>query len=182
LCKIDRRGEKFMEERKMEMENFCGLNFKPFKENDVERFAPIFKRAFDKDSQIHLGYDGGPDGYEDGEFLRKWFLGNNGGAYAVYKDNIPVGGINVFVNKEKEEGFLGNIFIDPDYEDKGIGRLCWQFIEQRFPEIKTWRTETPKFSKRNHHFYVNKCGFKVWKIENPKDWNEGQYLLEKIIR
>jgi hypothetical protein len=41
------------------------------------------------------------------------------------------------------------------------------------------RTEIPKFSKRNHHFYVNKCGFKIWKIENPKEWNEGQYLMEK---
>jgi GNAT superfamily N-acetyltransferase len=163
------------------MEKFGGLIFKPFEENDVELLAQMFKKAFDKDSQIHLGEDGGPPGYEDGSFLRQWYLKNNGGAYSIHKENVPIGGINVFVNMEKQEGFLGNVFIDPDYEDKGLGVVCWKFIEQKFPEIKIWRTETPKFSRRNHHFYVNKCGFKIWKIENPKEQNEGMYLLEKRI-
>ena len=164
------------------MENFGGLSFKGFEDNDVECFTKIMKRAFDKDSQIHLvGEEGGPDGYDNGDFLRKWYLTNKNGAFAVYKNNIPIGGINVFVNFQKKEGFLGNMFIDSDHEDKGIGVICWKFIEQKFPQIKIWFTETPKFSKRNHHFYVNKCGFVVWKIEDPKDHNEGQYLLKKVM-
>jgi GNAT superfamily N-acetyltransferase len=145
----------------IKMENFNGLCFKSFEESDVEILAPLFKRAFDRDSQIHLGTDGGPDGYEDGSFLKRWYLTNKDGAYSVYKENSPIGGINVFINAKKNEGFLGNIFIDPDYEDKGIGVICWNFIEQKYPQIRKWNTETPKFSRRNHHLYVNKCGFKI---------------------
>jgi len=35
-------------------------------------------------------------------------------------------------------------------------------------QIKAWRTETSGFLRRNHNFYVNKCGFKTCKIQNPK--------------
>jgi N-acetylglutamate synthase-like GNAT family acetyltransferase len=71
--------------------------------------------------------------------------------------------------------------VDPDLQDKGNGLIIWKYIEQKFPETKIWKTETPGFSLRNHHFYVNKCGFKVYKIENPKDKRESSYLLEKIM-
>jgi len=164
------------------MDRYEGLMFKPFEGTDVKILTPIFKRAFDKDSQIHLGINGGPEGYENGDFLVKWYLTNNNGAFTVLKENTPIGGINIFINLDKKEGFLGNIFIDPDYEDKGIGVICWKYIEHKFPEMEKWFTETPKFSIRNHHFYVNKCGFKICKIENPKERDKGQYILEKIVK
>jgi hypothetical protein len=37
------------------MEHFEGLNFRMFEEKDVDLFTLMFKKAFDKDSQIHLG-------------------------------------------------------------------------------------------------------------------------------
>lgn len=77
------------------------------------------------------------------------------------------------------QNFLGNIFIDPVEENKGIGKIVWDFIGQAFPNTKVWRTETPIFSHRNHHFYINKCGFHVVKIENPKDIEKGNFILEK---
>jgi hypothetical protein len=40
------------------MENFEGLTFRKFEENDVGLFIEMFKKAFDKDSQIHLGKNG----------------------------------------------------------------------------------------------------------------------------
>ena len=70
---------------------------------------------------------------------------------------------------------LGNIFIDPKHQDKGIGLMIWKLIEQKYPETKIWRTETPGFSKRNHNFYVNKCGFKIVKI-NSKPLSEGETI------
>jgi hypothetical protein len=162
------------------MENFGGLSFRKFEKNDIECFAPIMKRAFDKDTQIHLGEgEGGPDGYENGDFLKKWYLHKNATAYAVYKDGKPIGAINLFINPKTNENFLGNVFVDTNIQDKGIGLIIWKYIEQKFPETKVWRTETPGFSIRNHHFYVNKCGFKIYKIDNPKDKNESNYLMEK---
>ena len=44
---------------------------------------------------------------------------------------------------------------------KGIGFKTWTKIEKMCPEIDVWETFTPYFEKRNIHFYVNKCGFKI---------------------
>ena len=49
------------------------------------------------------------------------------------------------------------------------------FTEADIPEL------TPIFSRRNHNFYVNKCGFHVVRIEKPKDLEEGSFILEKKI-
>lgn len=50
-----------------------------------------------------------------------------------------------------------------------------------YPSTKIWNTDTPIFSHRNHNFYVNKCGFHIVKIENPKDLDKGIYILQKKI-
>ncbi len=59
--------------------------------------------------------------------------------------------------------------------------------------VTTWQTYTPYFEKRNIHFYVNKCGFKIIAFINAKypDHNhtgpsdlpddEG-FLFEKVMR
>lgn len=164
------------------MKYYEGLQFRDFEEADVALFTSIMKRAFDEDARRHLGEEsGGPPGYDNGDFLRKWALDKNSTAYAIYKDSVPIGVVIVWINGN-HENFLGNIFVDPDFQDQGIGTLIWKFIEQKYPETRVWRTETPGFSKRNHNFYVNKCGFKIVKIEHPGDKYEESYILEKEIR
>jgi len=161
------------------MENYCGLTFRKFMEGDVECFTQIMKRAFDKDTQIHTGEkEGGPEGYDNGKFLITWYFHKDVTSYAIFKENIPIGAIAVWINKNNEN-FLGNVFIDIEHQDKGIGLTIWQFIEQKYPDTKIWRTETPGVSTRNHHFYVNKCGFKIYRIKNYKDFKNSSFLLEK---
>lgn len=48
-------------------------------------------------------------------------------------------------------------------------------IEQAFPQTRVWETATPYFEKRNIHFYVNKCGFKIVAFYNRHhpDPNQG---------
>lgn len=163
------------------MKIFEGLQFEPFLESDIPVFTPIMKRAFDDDMLRHTGIpQGGPDGYDNGDFLRKWYVGNGSKAYKVAKDGVFIGAINVWIN-QKGVNFLGNMFVDPDCQDKGIGASMWRFIESKYP-AEIWRTETPAFSRRNHNFYINKCGFKVIKIENPKRSSGGSYILEKICK
>ena len=164
------------------MEYFEGLQFREFEETDVAPFTRIMKRAFDEDTRRHLGEEsGGPPGYDNGDFLRKWALDKNSTAYAIFKDSTAIGVVIVWINGNNEN-FLGNIFVDPDFQDQGIGTTIWKFIEQKYPLTRVWRTETPGFSKRNHNFYVNKCGFKIVKIEHPGDKYEESYLMEKEIK
>ena len=98
----------------------------------------------------------------------------------IIKNNKIVGLFIVWIN-ENDENFLGNLFIYSDMQDKGLGLTTWEFIEHKFPQTKIWRTETPGFSKRNHHFYVNKCGFSIVKIENPGKGKDENYIMEKRI-
>ena len=35
-------------------------------------------------------------------------------------------------------------------------------------ETKIWETHPPYYDKRNIHFYVNRCGFKIVEFFNPK--------------
>ena len=163
------------------MKEFKGLIFEKFQPEDVELFTLIMKSAFDGDAQRHLNEEsGGPEGYDNGDFLRQWALHKDSQAYKISKDDKPVGVIIVWINKNNEN-FLGNLFIDPAFQDKGLGLLAWRFIENEYPETLIWRTETPGYSKRNHHFYVNKCGFSIVRIENPGDKYEESYLMEKEV-
>ena len=38
-----------------------------------------------------------------------------------------------------------------------------------YPDVKTWRTETPLCSRRDLNFYINKLGFMAYRIDDPTD-------------
>lgn len=161
------------------MRSFEDLQFEEFVEADIELITGIMKRAFDEDTRRHLGEEsGGPPGYDNGDFLRKWALHEASQAFKVIKAGRPIGLVIVFIT-EQQENYLGTLFIDPEHQDRGTGLKVWRFIESAYPETRVWRTDTPGFSKRNHHFYVNKCGFKIVKIEKPGDRYEESYRMEK---
>lgn len=163
------------------MEIYNGLGFEAITDGDVQALTQIMKRAFDEDTKRHLDKEcGGPPGYDNGDFIRKWFFLDTARAYKITKDGKLIGGICVFVY-ESQENYLGNVFIDPLCQDKGLGTIIWNYIEQKYPKTKKWTTDTPGFSKRNHNFYVNKCGFKIIKINNPGDKHEEAYIMEKIM-
>jgi GNAT superfamily N-acetyltransferase len=161
------------------MEIFEGLQFEPFSEEDIEMMMPVMKRAFDEDTRRHTDRQhGGPDGYDNGDFFRNHYINSGSAAYKISKEGIAIGAVNVYINDDNIN-YLGNIFIDPDFQDKGVGMIVWRFIENKFPATVKWCTQTPARSRRNHNFYVNKCGFKIVKIENPQKYNGGQFIMEK---
>lgn len=165
------------------MKRFNELTFEILQENDIEILTPIMKRAFDEDTKIHLSEsEGGPEGYDNGEFLKKFGLHKDSTAYKISLNDEVIGCIILWINNETLQNFLGNIFIDPKVQNKGIGQEIWKFVESEYPDTIIWRTETPGFSTRNHNFYVNKCGFHIVKIENPMNKYDSNYILEKEIR
>jgi len=163
---------------------FENLEFTPMQKSDVEVLTPIMKRAFDEDSRLYFEKsEGGPDGYDDGSFLLKWGIEANSISYRVDSDEKTIGGIIVFIDKEKKEGALGCIFVDSNIEGKGFGSTMWHFIENQYPEIDVWHTETPAVSYRNHCFYINKLGFHVVAVEGGRDNRfDAQFKFTKKIR
>jgi len=162
------------------METLDGLGFEDITKGDVETLTEIMKRAFDEDARRHLSVEsGGPPGYDNGSFIRKWYFHDEVRAFKVTKDGVVIGGVAVFIH-ENGENYLGNMFIDPLCQDQGLGTIVWRYIENKYSRTKIWRTDTPGFSKRNHYFYVNKCGFKIIRIENPGD-NDESFIMEKVM-
>ena len=53
-----------------------------------------------------------------------------------------------------------------------------------YPKIRVWETVTPYFEKRNIHFYVNRCGFKIVEFynEHHKDPNSTDGGLDEMFR
>ncbi|MFD1773037.1 GNAT family N-acetyltransferase [Paenibacillus rhizophilus] len=161
------------------MEKAWKLDLQPIKDNDVEALTEIMTRSFDNDALVSLGEDkGGPEGYDTGEFIRRWALESPSESFKVLLDGRIVGAVIVFIH-ENNENFLGNLFVDPALQSQGVGLSIWEAIEREYLDTKKWTTETPGFSRRNNHFYVNKCGFKIVRIENARDAKEASYVMEK---
>ena len=54
-----------------------------------------------------------------------------------------------------------------------------------YRETKVWETTTPLFEKRNIHFYVNKCGFKIVEYLSEKEGLSGGedfFRFEKVMK
>ena len=81
--------------------------------------------------------------------------------YRIVVDGKKVGGLILKIDKETNHNELEIFFTLPDEHSKGIGYGAWQAVEALHPETVVWKTCTPYFDKRNIHFYINKCGFKI---------------------
>jgi GNAT superfamily N-acetyltransferase len=139
------------------------LRFERMSETNIPELTTIMKRAFDDDAQNYLGQPGGPDGYDNGEFLHRWAFDAGGLGWKIIADGRVAGAFIVFINPEGEY-VLGNIFVDPAYQNLHIGSRAWNFIEDTYPDAKSWNLDTPIWAIRNHHFY-EKLGFARIKVE-----------------
>jgi len=144
------------------------LSFEQIVEADVPELTEVMTRAFDDDSQKHLGIEkGGPPGYDDGEFFRKWLFGYEQTiGFKIVSDGTVVGGLIVW-DMEDGNNYLGTIFVDPAYQDRGVGTRAWQFVEETYPGARSWTLGTPIWATKNHHFYEHKCGFR--RVEVKED-------------
>jgi hypothetical protein len=84
----------------------------------------------------------------------------------LLRDGQKVGGAVVTIDTKTQHNALDLFFLKVGEHGRGLGLEAWLAIEQRFPETVTWQTHTPYFEKRNIHFYVNKCGFRIAEFFN----------------
>lgn len=97
-----------------------------------------------------------------------------------YLEDNMVGGAVLNIN-EDNNNTLELFYIDWQCIDSGIGYRSWLEIEKKYPQTKTWNTVTPTCLMRNVHFYVNKCGFHIIKVEDPKSV-ESMFVFEKVMK
>lgn len=115
-------------------------------------------------------------------------------AYKAVVSGEIVGGAVVTIDEKTQHNHLDLLYVKYGTQTKGIGFAIWNAIEKAHPNTKVWETCTPYFEKRNIHFYVNKCGFKIVKFYNEKnpepdmpddfigDGGDGMFVFEKQMR
>lgn len=148
------------------------IRFEKATSKDAGTLARVSERAFHSD--IHYGAPGvgGPPGYNSEHWQGRMM--RVGQYYKILADDQIVGGIIIF-RKGTRHYELGRIFIDPDFQNQGIGTQAFEFLWQEFPLAKKWTLGTPAWNRRTRHFY-KKVGF----VEVGED-SRGGILLEKHI-
>lgn len=131
------------------------VKFVKAKTADAKGLALASWRAFDNDINYGAPGKGGPPGYKSEKWQSKMM--RFGKYYKMLDEHRIIGGFVIF-DKGKGHYELGRIFLDPDYQDQGIGAQAIEFMEKTFPMVTKWTLDTPRWNKRTQHFY-EKMGY-----------------------
>jgi len=121
--------------------------------------------------------------------IEESFNNENSIVYNILLNKKKVWGIIVMINNKTHHNSLDFLFINKNEISNGIWYKAWLELEKKHPDTKVWETHTPYFEKRNIHFYVNKCWFKIVEFLNEKHkwdenlpWDEDFFRFEKIYK
>ena len=97
--------------------------------------------------------------------------------YVVCLDEKIIGCGSIGYDKEKEESCFYTIFVLPEYQGRGIGRLIVESLERDEYARKSKKIMVPS-SITAKSFYL-KLGY-FYKDNNKKANNQGLFILEKL--
>jgi GNAT superfamily N-acetyltransferase len=124
--------------------------------NDAQKLVEIQKASFDEESKRFNGNEaGGPPGYDSSSWQIE-MMENCDYFKIIYNKEII--GAAIVVIESNQVYNLGRIFIDPRFQNQGMGTKVLKEIEKNYPDSIKWWLDTPNWSTKNHHFY-KKCGF-----------------------
>jgi GNAT superfamily N-acetyltransferase len=137
---------------------------------NAEALARASERAFHTDELYGGPAKSGPPGYDSAEWQER--IMRVAEYYRILVDGQTVGGMIVF-RKGPRAYQLGRVFVDPDWQNQGIGTRAFELLWKEYPLAKVWTLDTPAWNVRTRHFY-GKLGF-VELRETP----DGGVLFER---
>lgn len=141
------------------------ITLEPVREEELEDFKRKIQEAFGEAAEDKFGRQDEP--IPEDKDLDEAFHAPDAVVYHLVQDNQRIGGAVLSIHIKTQYNSLDFFFISPAYQNKGLGCAAWKAIEERYPDTNVWHTVTPYFEKRNIHFYINCCGFKITEF-----WNE----------
>lgn len=84
---------------------------------------------------------------------------------AVENDRI-VGSIRAY--KKQDTCFVEKLIVEPEYQNRGIGKKLMQEVENYFPAAHRYELFTGNKSERNIHLYES-LGYRIFKNEPIND-------------
>jgi ribosomal protein S18 acetylase RimI-like enzyme len=124
---------------------------------DAAQLTEIQTRTFQDDNKRKpLGCSlEGPPGHDSVDWNAGWIIKTP--YFKILLDGQLVGGIIVF-DMGRGHYELGRIYVDPDFQDRGIGQQAVEQMFDAFLDAVRWTVGTPSWAIRNQHFY-EKVGF-----------------------
>lgn len=140
-------------------------------EEDAKTLVELQIRAFSIDVDI---CGEGPPGYDS--VKRQIELMESHIYYKVVDGDKLIGGFYIHP-KQKGHYEIIRLFVDPNYQGKGIGCMALKYIEELFDDLELLELEASDFRKDNHTFYENRGYVKV----GEKEYSEGSfsYIYQK---
>lgn len=129
--------------------------FRRARTQDAETLALVSKRAFDDDVHYGAPGPGGPPGYDSSAWQQRMM--RLGDYYVIEASGTVIGGIIIF-RKAPRCYEVGRIFVEPEFQNQGIGGEAFRFLWKMYPLAKRWSLGTPQWNKRTRRFYA-KVGF-----------------------
>jgi len=138
------------------------IQVKKVRAGDADALARASERVFHSD--IHCGAPGigGPPGYDSAAWQTKMM--RIGEYYKIVSEDQIVGGMILFRQGTRQYE-VGRIFVDPDFQNQGIGTQALEFLWKNYPLAKRWSLGTPAWNHRTRYFYKKKVGFR-----NRRGW------------
>jgi amino-acid N-acetyltransferase len=115
---------------------------------------------------------------EAGELVRRTRadLEKNLADYYIYEiDKNPVACVALHVYPTQQQGELANLYVDPSYENQGIGRMLIQFVETKALEIGLLELIT--LSTQAFTYFQSKGGFSEGTIDDLPPERREKYDL-----
>jgi RimJ/RimL family protein N-acetyltransferase len=148
------------------------IRLKKARPSDAGTLARVSERAFHHDVHCGAPGPGGPPGYDSDRWQARMM--GVGDYFKIVAGDQIVGGV-IVLRKRAREYEVGRIFLDPDYQNKGIGTEVLELLWQEYPLAKRWTLDTPAWNRRTRQFY-KKLGFE----ETGQD-RSGLVYFEKQI-
>ncbi len=132
-------------------------HIRPAKKKDIRAIQMLTKKAV-----------------EAGELVRRTRveIEKTLGDYYIFEiDRNPVACVALHVFSAQKKGELASLFVDPSYENQGIGRKLLQFVENK--ALETGLTELITLSTQAFTYFQSKGGFSEGSIDDlPPDRRE----------
>lgn len=136
---------------------------------EIPFLVDISIRSFNSDIEVGAKEKSGPPDYDSYEFHKQMY--DESRLYSFYIEDDLIGGALLWANKE--EIYIGRIFIDPIYFKKGYGIKLMKEIERLYPKA-TCKLDTPIWNIRTNSFY-KKLGY----IEVSRNNFDVSYIKSK---
>lgn len=144
----------------MNNKNKLNITLRIAYESELEKFKSDLQSAFKVSAEKEFGHTLDEPIPSD-EDIEESIITHGAIVYWLVTGKEIVGGAVVVIDEATQHNSLSFFFVSTNKQSRGIGLLAWKAIEEAHPSTKVWETATPYFEKRNIHFYVNKCGFKI---------------------